>query len=51
MMALGSKANFSYFPSDEDIVSYCTKEGTLPRTKAGQMPIDAISSEKKKEVC
>lgn len=35
MMALGSKANFSYFPSDEEIVAYCKREGTLPSHKAG----------------
>jgi len=51
MMALGSKANFSYFPSDEDIVAYCTREGTLPHAKQGQMPVDAISSDKRQEVC
>lgn len=33
LMALGSKANFSYFPSDEDIVAYCKREGTLPHAK------------------
>jgi hypothetical protein len=51
MMALGSKATFSYFPSDEDIVAYCTREGTLPHAKQGQMPVDAISSDKRQEVC
>lgn len=35
MMALGSKASFSYQPSDEDIISFLTKSGNLPKPRDG----------------
>jgi hypothetical protein len=34
-MALGSKASFSYEPSDEDIILFLTKQGNLPKPKEG----------------
>jgi hypothetical protein len=34
-MALGSKANFSYDPSDEDIIAFLSKEGKLPKPAKG----------------
>ena len=35
LMALGSKASFSYQPSDEEIILFLTKEGNLPKPREG----------------
>ena len=35
LMALGSKASFSYQPSDEEIILFLTKQGNLPKPREG----------------
>lgn len=49
-MALGSKASFSYEPSDEDIILFLTKQGNLPKPKEGQTQIEAVPRELKEDV-
>ena len=50
LMALGSKASFSYQPSDEETILFLTKQGNLPKPKEGQTQIEAIPRELKDEV-
>ena len=49
MMALGSKASFSYTPSDEEIVALYKKNHSLS-VKKGQHAIEAIPKDKKDEM-
>lgn len=51
LMALGSKASFSYQPSDEEIILFLTKQVTLPKPKEGQTQIEAIPRDLKDDVC
>ena len=46
MMALGSKASFSYNPSDDEIVELYKKNNSLHHKK-GQHPIEAVPKEKR----
>ena len=50
MMALSSKASFSYNPSDEEILMHFQKKNKLPHVAKNHAPIDAIPREKRDQI-